>query len=306
MRRGCYTFSLCFEKETSKVKQRKSVDKKKSVSIINTYHLVFQALRSQPKLFIPYICFVLVELAVLFLLYVAPRHPFNVVLAPPIKAFFGEPFLHYPTNFLLLPKLSSLSRNFLSCILGALMTGFAVLMVSDAYNHKTVRPAASLKTAFKKYISLFTVVLIITGLFFGLLKLVETGFASLLFLKSKVWLGPAMIGINILVVLLVQGLFAYAIPLLMLENNKLFQAMARSVGIFFKLFIPTAVLIGLPLLTYIPIIVLQYNTPLLISKVFPEAVLYVCVIAAILNSFVIDLLITLSTTVLFLQNRDSK
>ncbi|MCX5707730.1 MAG: hypothetical protein NTY14_01910 [Candidatus Omnitrophica bacterium] len=282
------------------------MDKKKSLSIINTYHLVFQALRSQPKLFIPYICFVLVELAVLFLLYVAPRHPFNVVLAPPIKAFFGEAFLHYPTNFLLLPKLSSLSRNFLSCILGALMTGFAVLMVSDAYNQKTVRPTVSLKSAFKKYFSLFTIVLVITGLFFGLLKLVEMGFSSLLFLKPKAWLGPVVIAINILVVLLIQGLFAYSIPLLVLENNKVFQAMGRSLGLFFKLFLPTVVLIGLPLLTYIPIIVLQYNTPLLISKVFPEAVLYVCILAAVLNSFVIDLLITVSTTVLFLQNRDSK
>jgi hypothetical protein len=282
------------------------VDKKKSLSVINTYHLVFQALRNQPKLFIPYLCFAMVELAVLFLLYVAPRHPFNVVLAPPIRAFFGEAFLHYPTNFLLLPKLSSLSRNFLSCILGALMTGFAVHMVSDAYNQKTIRLAVSLKAAFKKYISLFTIVLVITGLFFGFLKLVEMGFANFAFLKSHARLGSVVIAVNILVVLLVQGFFAYAIPLLMLEDSKLFVALGRSVVLFFKLFIPTVVLIGLPLLTYIPVIVLQYNTPLLISKVFPEAVLYVCIIAAILNSFVIDMLITVSTTVLFLQNRDLK
>ena len=71
---------------------------------------------------------------------------------------------------------------------------------------------------------------------------------------------------------------------------------------FFKLFVPTVVLIGLPLLFYIPIIALQFNTPLLIDRIFPEAVLYVSIAAVILNSLIVDLFITLSTTTLFLQN----
>jgi hypothetical protein len=286
------------------------VDKKKSNSIISTYHLVFQSLRSQPKLFIPFVFFILVELICLFFVYVAPRVPFNVVLAPPIKTFWGERFLHYPANFLLLPKLGSLIRNFLSCIMGSLLTGLAVVMAADVFNKKSARIFPSLKTAIKKYLALFTVVLLITVLFFSFLKLIETGIVKyfisghkdLLSLGPKIWMGPILIALNLLVVLLVQGLFVYAIPLLMIGNENLFKALVKSVMVFFKLFWPTVALIGLPLLFYIPIIVLQFNTPVLIDRVFPEAVLFVSIAAVIFNSLILDLFITLATTFLFLQN----
>jgi preprotein translocase subunit Sec61beta len=285
---------------------------KNNKSIINTYHLVFQALRSQPKLLIPFGIFALVELVFLVLIYVAPRQPLNVVLAPPIRAFWGERFLHYPANFLLLPKLSALIRNFLSCTIGSFLTGLAVLMAADAYNKKAINMFSSVKASFKKYLPLFTIVLIINLLFFSLLKLVEAGLikyftsghATLLSLKPQIWLGPVSIVINLLIVLLVQGLFVYSIPLLMIGNEKLFKAIGKSTVLFFKLFAPTTVLIGLPLLTIVPIIALQFNTPVLIDKVFPEAVLFVCIAGVIINSLVLDLLITISTTILYLQNKD--
>jgi hypothetical protein len=172
-------------------------------------------------------------------------------------------------------------------------------MVTDVFNKKDVRIFASLIMAIKKYFSLFAVVLIITGLFFSFLKLIEMG---LMFLHPKAWMGPVLIALNLLVVLLVQGAFVYAIPLLMIKNENLFKALGKSVVMFFKLFVPTVALIGLPLLFYVPIIVLQFNTPLLIDRTFPEAVLYVSIAAVIFNSLIVDLFITLSTTILFLQN----
>jgi len=287
------------------------VAKKKSISIINTYLATFQSLKTQPKLVIPFACFAFVELIFLLLIYVAPRQPFNIVLAPPIRAFWGERFLHYPVNFLLLPKLASHSRNFLSCIIGSLLTGFAVAMVADTYNSKTVHLFSALKNAFRKYLSLFTVVLIINLLFLGLVKVMEmgliryftSGHATLLFLKPVIWLGPILIALNLLLVVLVQGVFVYAIPLLMIENLKLFKAIGRSALLFVKLFLPTLALVGLPVLIYIPIIILQFNAPFLIDRLFPESVLYVCIAAVVINSLVIDLLVTLSTTILFLQNK---
>lgn len=286
---------------------------KKPVSIISLYLTVLQLVKSQPKLLIPFIIFVVADLFFLFIIFVAPRQPFNVVLAPPIKAFWGEKFLHYPANFLLIPKLASLSRNFLSCLIGSLLTGCAVAMLADSYNNKVTRFFPSLKAGFKKYLSLFSVVFIITLLFWGCLKLLEmglikyfsSGHASLLFLKPRIWFGPLLIVINLFITVLIQGAFVYAIPLIMLEKEKLFKAILKSLGLFVKFFLPTVLLIGLPVLLYLPIIVLQFKTAFLISRFFPESVLYVCVAASVLNSLVIDLLITFSTAVLFLQNRNS-
>ncbi len=286
--------------------------KKKPVSIVSLYITVLQLVKSHLKLFIPFIIFVIVDLVFLFIIYVAPRQPFNVVLAPPIRAFWGEKFLHYPANFLLIPKLAALSRNFLSCLIGSLLTGCAVAMLADSYNNKITRFIPSLKAGFKKYLSLFSVVFIITLLFWGCLKLLEiglikyfsSGHASLLFLKPRIWFGPLLIVINLFITIIIQGMFVYAIPLIMLEKEKLFKAILKSFALFIKFFMPTVILIGLLVLLYLPIIVLQFKTAFLISRFFPESVLYVCVAASIINSLVIDLLITFSATVLFLQNKD--
>ncbi len=285
---------------------------KKRVSVINIYLTVLQLVKSNPKLFIPFIIFVIVDLFFLFLIFVAPRQPFNVVLAPPIRAFWGEKFLHYPANFLLLPKLASLSRNFLACVIGSLLTGCAVTMAADSYNNKITRFLTALKAGLRKYLALFSVVFIITLLFGGCLKLLEfglikyfsSGHATLLFIKPRVWFGPLLIIINLSFTLLIQGAFVYAIPLIMLEKEKVFQAIFKSMGLFKKFFVPTVFLFGVPVLFYLPIIVLQFKTSFLISWFFPELVLYICVAASIINSLVIDLLITFSTTVLFLQNKE--
>jgi hypothetical protein len=285
---------------------------KKPFSLGNIYQLTFHSLKSQPKIFIPFLIFAAIESVFLFFIYVAPRVPFRTVLGPPIRAFWGEGFLHYPANFLLLPKLASMSRTFLSVILGSLTSGLAVSMIFEIYNKKTIKFPSIINSTIKKYISLFGVVLCITIIFYVLVRLAficltkyfMAGHAALLSLKPGIWLGPILVCINLLIGIFVQAVFIYVIPLLIVEQEKLFKAIVKSFALFTKLFIPTLVLIILPILFYIPIIVLQYHGPYLINKVFPEAILIVSFLSIIMSSLVIDFLITVSTTFLYLNNRD--
>ena len=289
-----------------------SVVNKNPISIVNLYLTVLQLVKSRPKLFIPFIIFAVIDLSFLLIIYVVSQQPFNVVLTPPIKAFWGEKFLHYPYNFLLIPKLASMSRNFLSCVIGSLLTGCAVIMIADSYNNKIPRFFFSLKTGVKKYFVLFSFVFMLTTLFGACFKLLETGlikyFSSghdtLLFLKPQVWFGPLLIVINLFIIILIHGAFGYVIPFLMIEKEKLSMVILKSLKFFAKFPIPTIFLIGLPVLLYLPIIFLQLETSFLISNFFPELVLYICVAASIINAIVIDSLITFSTVILFLQNKD--
>jgi len=284
----------------------------KKPTLINTYNLVFKALTRQQKLWVPFVIFMFTELVLFMLLYVAPRQPFSVVLAPPIKAFWGARFLHYPANFLLLPKLGALLRNYLTIFLGSFLTGTAVVLFAEAFQEKRVKLREGFKAGLKKYFSLLIVVSLMTVILFGLVRLLEIGLTryfisghkTLLFLKPQIWMGPLLVAINLVVAVLIQGMFVYVFPLLMLNNVKLLPALLRSPAIFIKLFWPTVSLIVLPFLFYMPIIVLQFKTGFLIDRVFPEAVLYVCIAGIVLSSLVLDLLITFSTTALFLQNQE--
>lgn len=240
--------------------------------------------------------------------------PLRLILGPPIRTFWGERFLHYPFNFLLLPKLLNLSRMALAVVFSSLLTGAAVAMVFDVYSKKHPKLSACLKSGLKRYIHLFAIVLIFTGLFYflgkiitqGLLKYFMAGHTRLLFLRAGIWMGPILTCINFLLALLIQSAFIYAIPILMIEEEKLIKSIVKSFILFKKLFIKTLILVGLPMLLYIPIMVLLNNSAFLISNVFPESILLVLILGGIISSLIIDPIVTISTTFLYLMNKEKK
>jgi hypothetical protein len=285
----------------------------KLTSLKKVYNTTFSFLKHNKLLFIPFIIFSILELLALIFVYISPRMPFVIVLGPPIKAFFGERFLHYPMNFVLIPKLAGISRTVLSILVGAYLSAVAVQVISNLYEKKTLRMINVFKAALKKYAAFFLVVLIITILFQGALQLPSvglrkyflTGHKTLLFLKPAIWFGPALAGISFVISVLIQACFAYVMPVLVIEKVNPFKALLRSCALFFKSFFPTIMLVGIPMLAYVPIIILQYNTFFIINKFFPELVLFVAFINVLVTSLFVDVLITLSTTLFYLMNKDN-
>ena len=276
------------------------------------YNTSIKSLKNHPALFLPFLIFAILEVIVLVIIYLAPRMPVRLILGPVISTFWGERFLHYPVNFLLLPKIASLSRMGLAVIFSSLLSGVAVALVFAVHNKKQIKFKEAFKSALKKYASLFIVVLIFTLLFYFLVKLVTivlvsyfmAGHSRLLFLKPGIWMGPILLGINFMLALLIQSAFVYAIPLLIIEKQKLIKAIIGSFLLFKKLFIPTLILVGLPMLVYIPIIILNSKTAFLIDKVFPEFILLVSFLSIIISSLVIDTIVTISTTFLYFAHKE--
>ena len=54
----------------------------------------FVLLNKYRSIFVPFFITVVLEGIVLYILYLAPQKPVSTVFAPPIRAFFGERFLH--------------------------------------------------------------------------------------------------------------------------------------------------------------------------------------------------------------------
>lgn len=260
-----------------------------------------ETIKNNPAVYAPFIAFAILELIALILIYLAPRMPFRPVLGPPIRAFWDEKFLHYPANFLLIPKLASMSRTTLSVLAGALLSGIAI---AKTYG----KPV---KIAFKKYVTLFLIVFILTVLFYAsfniinklLIKYFMSGHKKLLFLGLGLWMGIGVNLLNFFIALLLQSAFTYAIPGVIHRDEKFFKAMVNSFCFFRKHFVITLILVGVPMLIYVPIIILNANTAFLISKFFPESILYVCILSLIFSSLIIDPLITVSTALLYIKDK---
>ncbi len=280
--------------------------------IKQAFKSTFHSFRSNPALFIPFGLFAIIESLALIVLFLVPRMPLRIVFGPIIKTLWSESFLHYPANFILLPKLASHSRMFLSVIIGSLLTGVAVSMVAAVYKKNPVNFRKHLTPALKKYAYLFIAILLLTMLFYGCIKLITIGLAKyfmsghsrLLFLKAGVWLGPVLTAINFILIILLQSAFAYIIPALIIDNNKFIKAITASFKLFKRFFLPTIALVTVPIILSIPVTILLYKNALLINMFFPEITLFILFFNIVVSSLVIDPVITVATTLLYLNIKE--
>ena len=72
------------------------------------------------------------------------------------------------------------------------------------------------------------------------------------------------------------------------------------------MFSKTLLLVGLPLVIYLPIAILNFNSLFLINKLFPEFILVVAILGILLSNLIIDPLITISTTWLYIVHKEKK
>ncbi|RKY30003.1 MAG: hypothetical protein DRP74_07815, partial [Candidatus Omnitrophota bacterium] len=280
-----------------------------SISLIKkVYQNTGIFLKTQPKLVVPFAIFAAVEALVLFFFFLAPREPFISFMGPIISRLWGDAYLHYPTNFLLLPRLGSISRMFLAVVLSSLLTGMAVFLVAKVRNKEQVNLKEAFIQAVKRYLSLLIIVGLLVVFFYVSVKafsflvvkyFTATGQTRLLWMKPAIWFGPISLAVNFFIALIIQSLFVYAIPFLMIGKEKLVKAIIRSLVLFKRLFLPTLVLVGIPLLLYVPITILEQNSAFLIQRVFPEFILIVLLLGIAISSLVVDLLVTISTATLY-------
>ncbi|HNX82546.1 MAG TPA: hypothetical protein PKL77_10435 [Candidatus Omnitrophota bacterium] len=289
-------------------------DKQKHIGLGQVFASTIQSFRNHPQLFLPFVVFFILEIVVLLFVFIIPRDPIVKLFGPPIRTLWGEGFLHYPFNFILLPKLASLSRLVLTVFAGSFTTGWAVFLVWALYQKKTLRISESASEAFKRYMSLFFVVLTVTLVLYffgkligiGLLKYFGAGHAKLLFIPARVWLGPIEACIGFILSIVVQAIFIYAVPILLLNNDKPIRSLARSVGMFRRLPVVTTLLVFFPILLYVPIIVLLSNTQFLIGRVFPEFVLLVLCAGSVITSLVIDPFITVASAFIVIKDKEAR
>lgn len=271
------------------------------ISILKkTYSETTIALKKDHRIYLPFLIFALVEGLSLVLLYLAPREPFRAAMGPIIRTVWGEQFLHYPQNFLLLPKLAGFARMGLSVVLGSLLSGMAV-----AYLYK--KPLA---TAFNKYANIMVVIFLLTLLYYlanrgvhlFLIKYFTVGHPKFLFIGPKWWLGSFSVVISQTLALILQAVFAYAVPIIVATDKKFFSAIIGSFMLCIRNLRVTFFLIVIPLLISVPLILLNYNGAFLMLQFSPEAILWVGLLGVVLNSLLLDPMITLTTATFYKES----
>lgn len=199
-------------------------------------------------------------------------------------------------------------------LVGPITTAMAILYIYSLVSKKTPNLKNTFLSSLKSYISIFLLALLVylSAHFIVkyppilIIKYFRAGHTKLLFLGPGVWLKVIVPLVRFVITLLLQCLFVYSFPFVVLKGKKFIPAFLSGIKLFIKLFVSTLALAGLPMVLYIPNILLRSNLGFLSDKFSPEVTVGVLFFGIIMGTMIVDLIITISTTILFLEVADEK
>ncbi len=174
---------------------------------------------SQRKLWVPFLVITVIELLLIGGVWLAPQHPFSMLLAPPIRYFFGEQNLHYPWHLWFLYHVMKHTHFLTTTFVGAYMGGVACAMVRQAHQGQPLLLRTAIVSSQVRYGRLLLLWLITWGIATGAMELVTH------FGPKASWILWVTIGLS----LALQSLLGYVIPAAVYEGSVWWRAFFRGI-----------------------------------------------------------------------------
>ena len=174
---------------------------------------------SHRRLWTPFLAAALIEAALIGLVWLAPQRPFSALLAPPIRFFSREQFLHYPLHLWFMCYSMKYTHFVASVLAGAYLGGIGCVMIRQAHEGR----ALSFRDALASGQAHYGRLVLLWLLSWGASKLIIEGIALLP-------LGPAWIFWGaVLSTILLQALFVYVIPAAVFEGRSWWRAALQGI-----------------------------------------------------------------------------
>ncbi len=270
------------------------------------WNITLKGLKRSPCILLPFTIVAFIEGISLSLLFLAPRPPLSTLLAPPIRKFVGESYLHYPYNFLMLPSLFDYVNIIITIFIASLMIAWSVGMIKEINEgnfHNLMYH--TFISAIKRYLAVVIVYIIVTFLIAGIFNSVK--FLSMnsspyvKFVNQWTFMQMAMI-CSFLITIAIESFFVYIIPLMIISKRGIIRAIKESFSIGRQIFLPTFFLILIPNLLNGIITYLEQKNYLSVYAPFPEVTLFLLGGKILLTLFTTYLTVV-SITILFLWRK---
>ena len=251
------------------------------ISIKQSFSLLGSSISSlfkNPYILYPFAILGFVQLLFLEILFFAPRFPLSLVFHPIIRRLKGDVYLHYPFNFDLVSHWFQSAQIFIFLFITSFFIGKAVMFIAkinqEGRIEKKVLPKLSLRSYVNLIVGFFLIFLAMYGLtsLYGLLIRRAAQIRSMdgiyFLIKQAVLVGAPYF--NLLFSIIVTTIFAYLVPIIVLEKKNIFIALGRNFKILRGSFFPLLIVIFISSLLYIPILLIRSNQRWLLSFVSPE------------------------------------
>ncbi len=257
---------------------------------------------------VPFVFIAFIQLLVLEILYFIPRWPLNQFFGPVIRKLWSETFMHYPINFSLLPKLFQYAQVPIFILFSSFLIGVSIRIIYMLNNEEEVRVGAVIKGLLPTYIYILCAALLSYGLMYLFFKGYGLVYARALEIRSVsgpfFWLKNTIVHgapyFSLLLSIIGTTLFAYVIPLLVIEKRKLFSALIENFKLVFTSPFKTFFLVFFPSIIYALILLLRNEIPF--EGRVPE-LRAISIVISIFVTLIIDAVVYTALTTYFLIRR---
>jgi hypothetical protein len=281
--------------------------KKIPIQLIPLFKGVADTFVSNPTIVFPFLMIAFIQLLALEILFFSPRFPLSVFFNPIVTTLWGERFNHYPNNFLILPKLLQYVQVPFYVLISGYLVGVATSIIGALNNGKKVSFRSACQDVLGQYIHILVATTISFMTFYGLYKLYSLLMVRALKISSmegiffmiKTVILQGLPYVNLLIGIFVTVIFAYVIPIIVLEKKKILSALGMNFKYLWKTFGFVSCLVLIPTLFYLPVLLVRSNVDAIAQTTFPE-IRVVALTGSILVTTFIDAVIYTSLTTYYL------
>lgn len=285
-------------------------EKKKNNALMILRSSVFTLIEHREILF-PYCIIGFVQIFLLEIFYFAPRYPLKLFFGPVISKLWNEAYLHYPYNLLIMPKLFQYMQMPIYILLSSALIASSILIIATINSGKKVIFSKIFKKTASSYIHIATTAFLAYLSIMGLFKVYELFISRALLIRSEsgvlFLIKTVIIGgapyFNLLLSVFITTLFAYVLPIIIIENRKVFQAIGMNLKFLFRSFFLTFFIVLLPTLFFIPVLLLRNS--LEVGGSFPEATVLALIVSTVVM-IGIDAVVYTALATNYLVNKEGK
>jgi hypothetical protein len=186
---------------------------------------------------------------------------------------------HYPQRFLLFPLLMNRLDIALDILVHVIAQGTTILLIASALGGRSLGLAGSFGRAMRRYWHLAGVMLVAT-----VLILASTYLPVLPSLLGWTARNRYLVtGGGILLGLVVQAFFLYAVPFVLLNGESFLKAIGKSFAFARKRYLLALTLAAVPFVVTIPTFLLGFKAQALSLRIFPELLMHIQILGEIMK-----------------------
>ena len=187
---------------------------------------------------------------------------------------------HYPQRFLLFPSLMGRLDIALDILLHVIAQGATILLIASAIGEKSLGLAGSFGHTMRRYWHLVGVMLVATLLILAAayLPALPSSFGWTSRNRYLITGGGIVLG------LVVQAFFLYAVPFVLLNGESFLKAIGKSFRLARRRYLLALTLAAVPFIVTLPTFMLGFKAQAISLRLFPELLMHIQIMGEIMKT----------------------